>query len=271
MRKIFQGLTGILLALLIVQPGLAQKKDVKQVSSKQSSQLKTMTWTTKSTAAKQLAQEGAGYFMNIEFPQAYEKFKAALKLDPDFTVALVFMTNLTEGDVKKEFARRAIKSAANKTEGEKLFASIVKEGTTAETNRDVWAKLHEMFPDGDMIGTYYVVTRATAEERFTAAQNYIDKFPKNAWMYNTIAYYYMQDKKDLAKAKECFEKYIELYPEGYNPYDSMGEYYLNAGDTANAKKYYTMAVEKYPFSNSSVQALQKMNDDAKKQVADKQQ
>jgi hypothetical protein len=32
-----------------------------------------------------------------------------------------------------------------------------------------------------------------------------------------------------------------------------------------------MAVEKYPFSNSSVEALQKINDQAKKQVADKQQ
>jgi TolA-binding protein len=50
----------------------------------------------------------------------------------------------------------------------------------------------------------------------------------------------------------------------------MGEYYLTAGDTENSKKYYTMAVERYPFSNSSVEALQKINDNAKKQVADKQ-
>jgi tetratricopeptide (TPR) repeat protein len=127
-----------------------------------------------------------------------------------------------------------------------------------------------MFPDGGMIGSFYVVTRATPEERFAAAQDYIAKFPKNAWMYNTIAYYYMLDKKDMAKAKECFDKYLELYPNGYNPYDSMGEYYLTNGDMDKAKKYYTMAVERYPFSNSSVTALQKMNDDAKKQVANKQ-
>jgi tetratricopeptide (TPR) repeat protein len=271
MRQLFQGLAGILLALFLVHPGLAQKKDVKQVSSKQSSALKTMTWTTQSQTARDLAHEGVGYFMNIEMPQAYEKFKAALQLDPEFTVALVFMANLTEGEVKKEFARRAVASANNKTEGEKLFASIVKEGTTADINRNTWAKLHELFPDGEMIGTYYVVTRATADERFAAAQDYIRRFPNNAWMYNTIAYYYMLDKKDFAKAREYFEKYIELYPEGYNPYDSMGEYYLTAGDTANAKKYYTKAVEKYPFLNSSLEALQKISDEAKKQVAEKQQ
>lgn len=270
MRKMFS-LAGILLALLIVQPGIAQKKDSKQVSSKKSSQLKTMTWTTQSDAAKKLASEGADYFMNIEFPQAYEKFKQALELDPDFTIPLVFMANLTQGDVKKEYEKRAVKSVEHKTEGEKLFATLVKEGATEEINRGVWETLHNMFPDGAMINNFYVVTRATAEERFKAAQDYIEKFPNNPWMYNTIAYYYMLDKKDMDKAKECFEKYIQLYPDGYNPYDSMGEYYMTAGDMANSKKYYTMAVERYPFSTSSVEALKKINDNTKKQVADKQQ
>ena len=65
-------------------------------------------------------------------------------------------------------------------------------------------------------------------------------------------------------AKQNFEKYISLYPNGSNPYDSMGEFYLITGDTANARKYYNMSLEKYPFSNSSVNAIQKMNDDKKK-------
>jgi tetratricopeptide (TPR) repeat protein len=121
-----------------------------------------------------------------------------------------------------------------------------------------------MFPDGAMIGDFYVQTRATADERFSAAQDYIKKFPKEAAMYNTIAYYYMQDKKDNEMAKQNFEKYISLYPEGSNPYDSMGEFYVNTGDTANARKYYNKSLEKYPFSTSSVNALQKMADDKKK-------
>lgn len=268
MRKTSSALVGILMALVIAMPGFSQKKNSK--ASNKTSQLKTMTWTTKSEAAKTLASEGADYFMNIEFPQAYEKFRQALNIDPDFTVALVFMANLTEGDVKKDYSQRAVKSSENKTDGEKLFASLVKEGATAANNRDVWAKLHDMFPDGGMIGNFYVVTRATPEERFAAAQDYIAKFPKNPWMYNTLAYYYMLDKKDMEKAKECFDKYIALYPNGYNPYDSMGEYYMTNGDMDNAKKYYTMAVERYPFSNSSVIALQKINEDAKKQVVNKQ-
>ncbi len=40
----------------------------------------------------------------------------------------------------------------------------------------------------------------------------------------------------------------------------MGEYYLNTGDMENSKKYYSMALEKYPFNSSSIAALQKMED-----------
>ncbi len=40
----------------------------------------------------------------------------------------------------------------------------------------------------------------------------------------------------------------------------MGEYYLTIGDKENSKKYYSMALEKYPFNNSSLTALQKMTD-----------
>ena len=224
------------------------------------SQNKKMTWTTKSKQAKELAQSGSSHLMNAEAEQAFTDFSTALKLDPNFTVALVFMSNLTRGEARKMYTERALKSAANKTEGEKLFVTLVNEKNTQEQNREIWAKLHSMFPDGDMIGDRYVQTRATPEERFAAAQEYIAKFPKQAAIYNTIAYYYMLDKKDNEMAKKNFEKYIALYPDGANPYDSMGEFYMNTGDMENSRKYYTMALDRYPFLNSSLTALQKITD-----------
>lgn len=224
------------------------------------SQDKKMTWTTKSKQAKELALNGASHLMNAEAEQAFTDFSAALKLDPNFTVALVFMSNLTRGEARKMYAERALKSAANKTEGEKLFVTLVNEKNTQEQNREIWAKLHSMFPDGDMIGNRYVQTRATPEERFAAAQEYIAKFPKQPAMYNTIAYYYMLDKKDNEMAKKNLEKYIALYLDGANPYDSMGEFYMNTGDMENSRKYYSLALEKYPFLYSSLAALQKIAD-----------
>jgi tetratricopeptide (TPR) repeat protein len=247
MRKFIGGITCFFILLLSL-PATAQQ----------------MTWTTKSDEAKNLALSGAKHFMNAETAEAYSDFVAAVKLDPDFTVALAFMTNLTTGETQKMYAKKTMESAANKTDGEKLFASLTDEKNKRPERADIVAKLHTMFPDGAMIGNLYVQTRATPQEQVTAAEEYLKKFPDEPSGYNTMAYLTLQVKKDTAAAKPYFEKYISLYPDGCNPYDSMGEFYLDTGDTANAEKYYKMALEKYPFNDSSIEALRKINDAKKK-------
>lgn len=246
MKKNYRAFWIMLILLFIAFTSIAQKK--------------TMTWTTKSEKAKEFAIQGATHMMNIEFEQAYDDFKSALALDPDFTVVLVFMANLTTGNTKKEYGQRALKSAANKTEGEKLFASMANPDRKQEEDRQTWAKLHEMFPDGGMIGAYYVMSRATPEEQIAAAEGYIKKFPDNACMYNMMGYYTLSVKKDTLGAKKYFEKYIELYPDGSNSYDSMGEYYFVTGEMEKSEKYYNLALEKYPFSQSSVAKLKEIKD-----------
>ncbi|MEO6869785.1 MAG: tetratricopeptide repeat protein [Ginsengibacter sp.] len=217
-----------------------------------------MSWTTNSKEASKQAGIGITHLMNVEFPQAYEAFSNAVKLDPNFTPPLVLLANMSVGATRKAIADRALKSAENKTEGEKLFASLV-EAKDRATAGETLAKLHQMFPDGSLIAWYYSQTRATDDERFQSAENNLKKFPDNPAFYNTMAYLYMQTKKDNTKAKEYFDKYLAMYPDGDNPYNSMGEYYLNVGDTTNSKKYYMMSLEKYPFNSSSIEALQKLN------------
>ena len=242
MKRILCGSTLLLAALFFTSAVFSQK----------------MSWTTTSEEASQDAENGIVHLMNVEFPQAYEDFSNAVKLDPEFTPPLVLLANMSVGATRKAYAERALKSAENKTEGEKLFASIV-ESKDRATAGEILAKLHEMFPDGSLIAWYYAQTRATPEENFQASEDNLKKFPDNPAFYNTMAYLYMQIKKDNEKAKEYFDKYLAMYPDGYNSYDSMGEYYLNVGDTTNSKKYYMMSLEKYPFANSSLNALQKIN------------
>lgn len=268
MKKMSVFITILFATFSLTAQNLAVNTANKANASKASAK-KTMAWTSKSDAAKELANEATKHLMNVEQQLAYEKFASALKLDPDFTVALTFMSNLTRGEVRQKYAEKALKSAKNKTEGEKLFSSLVDPAGTADTRRETWDKLHTLFPDGGMIGHFYVVTRKTQEERFAAAQEYIKQFPDNAAMHNTIAYYYMMDKKDMASAKKHFDKYLALHPDGPNAYDSMAEYYLLNGDKENSKKYYTMALEKYPFFNSSVNALDKMAEEEKKMATPK--
>ena len=228
----------------------------KQISMSQGA----MTWTTKSQQAKKLTAMGFYHLMNVEREQAFQQFKAAVDNDPNFTVPLALLANLSQGETKKAYAKKAMESAMNKTEGEKLFAFLVDENTTPEQRRDTWSKLHVLYPNDRAIGHFFAITRATPEERFAEASAYNQKYPEEPAMYNMLGYYYLNDKKDPEKAKASFEKYIPLYPDGANPYDSMGEFYMLTGDMANAEKYYGMALEKYPFTASAVEAMKKIEE-----------
>lgn len=254
-----------LLAFLLLFFVSANFAQIAKTVAMKSPKKQSLVWTSKSAEAKTIANKGIQHIMNAEAEQAYHDLSAALILDRDFTLALACMANLSRGEAKKAYTDRAIKSAANKTPGEKLLVSTLLENK-AEVNRETWAKLHGMFPDDAMLGNFYVVTRATPEEKFTAAEEYIKMFPEEPGMYNTLAYYYLTDKKDNEKAKQKFEQYIALYPEGYNPYDSMGEFYVTTGDAVNGEKYYRLALEKYPFATSSLNALQKIVDAKPKEV-----
>ena len=255
MKKKLVILMGILFFSLFLVQAIAQDK--------------TMTWTTKSKKAKELARKGAEHMKNIEFPQAYEYLKDALELDPDFTVALVLMASITNGETKKAYSEKAVNSAANKTEGEKLFASTVATGNTRESNRPIWAKLQKMFPDGTMIGLFYIFSLATPAEQVPVVEDYLKRFPDEAALHNMMGYLCLQEKKDTAAAKAHFEKYISLYPDGYNPYDSMGEFYFLTGDLANSEKYYNMTLDKYPFANSAIDKLKEIKTAKEKNAKEK--
>ena len=224
----------------------------------------SMAWSTKSKQAKKMAASGIYHLMNSENELAYQDFKASVEQDPEFTLALAYLANLSRGETRKYYAKRASESASNKHEGEMMLAAMVDEKATADSRREAWDKLHKQYLNDRAIGHFYAITRATPEERFAAAKAYNEKYPEEPAMYNMLGYYYMQDKKDNSKAKECFEKYIQLYPEGANPYDSMGEFYMTTGDIANAEKFYTMALEKYPYMISAVQAMEKITAEKKK-------
>jgi Tfp pilus assembly protein PilF len=254
MKQALPTWASILFFFLFLTQGIAQKK--------------TMTWTTSSTEAREIAGKGAVHMMNIEFAQAYQQFERALELDPDYTVVLTLMASLSNGEAKKKFAERAFASAKNKTAGEQLFVKLATPENKQADNQKLWADLYNMFPDGSFIGFFYTISRATPEEQFVAAQEYHKKFPDVAPIHNILGYMYLQVKKDNATAKQHFEKYVELYPTGCNPYDSFGEFYFITGDMDNAEKYYRLALEKYPFNTSSIEKLNEIKNVKSKAKAD---
>ena len=74
---------------------------------------------------------------------------------------------------------------------------------------------------------------------------------------NAAGYALMADKK-LKEAIELFKMNVQLYPESWNVYDSLGEAYANAGDTALAIQNYEKSVQLNPKNDTGKAALAKL-------------
>ena len=62
----------------------------------------------------------------------------------------------------------------------------------------------------------------------------------------------------MDEALEVFKMNVELYPCSANVYDSLGEAYMNIGDTANAIKNYKRSLELNPENTNAVEMLKRL-------------
>ena len=74
---------------------------------------------------------------------------------------------------------------------------------------------------------------------------------------NAIGYYLLR-KDRINDAIEIFKLNVELYPESWNVYDSLGEAYMKNGDKELAIKNYEKSLQLNPNNNNGVEALKKL-------------
>ena len=78
---------------------------------------------------------------------------------------------------------------------------------------------------------------------------------------NTVGYQLMRGGK-LKEAGEIFKLNVEMFPQSSNPYDSLGEYYANAGEKDLAIKNYKRAVELDPKNANAAAAIKRLESPA---------
>ncbi|MCC6865819.1 MAG: FKBP-type peptidyl-prolyl cis-trans isomerase [Ignavibacteria bacterium] len=61
------------------------------------------------------------------------------------------------------------------------------------------------------------------------------------------------------QAVEIFKLNVEQYPDSFNTYDSLGEGYMNAGDTKNAIKNYKLSLKLNPENENAKKMLETLN------------
>lgn len=74
---------------------------------------------------------------------------------------------------------------------------------------------------------------------------------------NSAGYAVMADGK-LKEAIELFKLNVQLYPQSWNVYDSLGEAYANAGETALAIQNYEKSLQLNPKNETAKAALTKL-------------
>ena len=91
------------------------------------------------------------------------------------------------------------------------------------------------------------------ELKATQAANY----DFNEGALNALGYQLLSQKK-MKEAIEIFKLNVEAYPQAANPYDSLGEAYLLAGERALALQNYKKSVELNPQNVAAVQIIKSM-------------
>ena len=75
---------------------------------------------------------------------------------------------------------------------------------------------------------------------------------------NTLGYQLLHSGRVTA-AIAIFKLNIEMFPEAFNPYDSLGEAYMVAGDKELAIKNYAKSLELNPKNTNAIYMLQQIN------------
>ncbi len=74
---------------------------------------------------------------------------------------------------------------------------------------------------------------------------------------NAYGYAFLQ-RDQMPQAIRMFKLYVELFPDSWNAYDSLGEAFLKAGDREAARTMYEKSVSIKPDSKSGLDALEKL-------------
>ncbi|MEL6190504.1 MAG: tetratricopeptide repeat protein, partial [Bacteroidota bacterium] len=123
----------------------------------------------------------------------------------------------------------------------------------------IWAKMNKIAsPNANFIQLNYAISRPDPEEgleELLKLRAEMDRLKREAGFIDNILGYMFAETGDLDNAKAHFDKYLEKYPDGYNAYDSMAEYYMMAEEYDNSVTYYKKVLEMYPGSQNAIDKL----------------
>jgi CubicO group peptidase (beta-lactamase class C family) len=129
-----------------------------------------------------------------------------------------------------------------------------------------WKHVDQMHSTGDLLVLVEIMkgTQAALEEYQRIKAGAVPGYKADEPALNTLGYRLLSEKK-IDDAIKVFKLNVQEYPKGWNCYDSLGEGYMNAGQTELAIQNYEKSLELNPQNMNGADMLKKLRaENAKK-------
>jgi len=208
--------------------------------------VKVMQWTSESDEAKSAFNRGMWQFYNLEWEEANKSFSDAIEEDESFALAYAMrarthflMENQSSGAEDLEVA---VSMSLNATaEEKKMILSLYNDNELGTKSfNQVVERLVRKYPDGSFLrmeSIFATMSDIGPDMILRRGKDLYSMNPNFTPALNIMGYAYMQ-KDEMDLAKETLQEQVRRQAGKANPYDSLGDYYLEVNDNAMALKYF---------------------------------
>jgi tetratricopeptide (TPR) repeat protein len=207
--------------------------------------------TSDNDEAKNAFDMGRWQLYNLEWENAHKSFSNAIELDGSFALAYAMRARTSgflgnQGDIADDLDI-AISMSLNASEDEAAMINAVandmKNGTS--TFNVLSESLSDKYSDDSFLAfetVFATISDRGADVVLERAKALYAMNPNFTPVLNMMGYAYM-DKGDLDNAGKKFQEQIRRAAGSANPYDSMGDYYLEMDNKVDALKYFEQSAK----------------------------
>jgi tetratricopeptide (TPR) repeat protein len=203
--------------------------------------------------------------MRNDFNAAGLHADSALVDDPSLAMAYLgkmMKAGWVDGDAEAWQAAYDTGLAAldNETVAEKHFLTAF--GLSGEERLGLALKALALAPQDPLMMSFCAYWLGDSEDSMVLLERALERWPYMGAFHNLMGYRLMADD-DMEGAKEHFLLQTKFMGEAANPWDSLGDFYVAAGDKEEAIKCFEKALEIDPSFSASQEKIDELNGVAK--------
>ena len=231
---------------------------------------KVMQWTSESDEAKFAFNTGMWQFYNLEWEKANESFSNAIEADESFALAYAMRARTNRLMQNQSSANEDLDVAVSMSlnasvEEKKMILTLYDDNQLGTNSFDrVVERLVRKYPDGSFLrmeSIFATMSDIGPDMILRRGKELYAMNPNFTPALNIMGYAYMQ-KDEMELAKETLQEQVRRQAGKANPYDSLGDYYLEVNDNTMALKYFEQSSKMgLKASDSKVDSLKSLLSD----------